>query len=216
MFPMFCRSPSGFRVLTQVSFHWFDVVEFSKFSVPFPTWQFLPTSRVLQRVELTLCASLVRMNDSASDECHHLILSDGWDIDEKHPRGIPREGGRGQVVCLAQACEVGVWRWCSCVRFVLVGASFLGVFFHFLRSWRRLHLIEGFYLNFLGGDLVRIRFFLWCKQQSPPGDPAPPRLVETLVTEGCRRKLKYEKKILSVKFNCGWFIHSELYFFDVV
>jgi hypothetical protein len=28
--------------------------------------------------------------------------------------------------------------------------------------------------------------------------------------------LKYEKKILSVKFNCGWFIHSELYFFDVV
>jgi hypothetical protein len=39
--------------------------------------------------------------------------------------------------------------------------------------------------------LVRIRFFLWCKQQSPPGDPAPPRLVETLVTEGCRRKLKF-------------------------
>jgi hypothetical protein len=29
--------------------------------------------------------------------------------------------------------------------------------------------------------LVQIRLFLWCKQQSPPGDPAPPRLVETLV-----------------------------------
>jgi hypothetical protein len=68
----------------------------------------------------------------------------------------------------------------------------------------------------LGGDLVRIRFFLWCKQQLPPGDPAPPRLVETLVTEGCRRKLKYEFFFLSVKFNCGSFIHSELYFFDVV
>ncbi len=95
---MFFRSHSGFRVSTQVLFHWFYVVEFSEFSVPFPTWQFLPTCRVLQRVDLTLCGSLVRMNGSASDECHHLILSYGWYVDEKHPRGIPREGG-GRRLC---------------------------------------------------------------------------------------------------------------------
>jgi hypothetical protein len=73
MFPRFFRSPSGFRVWTQVLFHSSDVVEFSEFSVPFPTRQFLPTSRVLKRVDLTLCDSLVRMNGSEFDEYHNLF-----------------------------------------------------------------------------------------------------------------------------------------------
>ncbi len=113
-----------------------------------------------------------------------------WETSKRDSSGGRRKT-EGRLCALRKLARL-VWRWCSCVRFVLVGASFLGAFFHFLRSWRRLHLIEGFYLNFLGGDLVRIRFFLWCKQQSPPGDPAPPRLVETLVTEGCRKNLQYD------------------------
>ncbi len=126
MFPRFFRSPSGFRVSPQVLFHWFDVVEFSEFSVAFPTRQFLPTSRVLKRVDLTLCDSLVPMNGSESDECHQLILSDGWYIDEKHPRGIPREGGgRRRAGCVLCA---SLRDWCVAMLLVRPLSTCRGLF----------------------------------------------------------------------------------------
>jgi len=208
MFPRFFPSPSGFRVSTQVLFHWFDVAssQSSRFRSPHDNFYPPPacSSGLTWLYVLHWCRwTAVHLMNVIILFCH---------MDDMSMRNIQEgflgreEEDRGQVVCFAQACEVRGWRWCSCVRFVLVGASFLGAFFHFLRSWRILHLIEGFYLNFSGGDLVQIRLFLWCKQQSPPGDPAPPRLVETLVTEGCRRKLKYDF------FPFGevqlWLIHS--------